>query len=358
MEGWVEKVKVFPGQHQNRKVIWLIFPYDQSLIQQVKSLGARWSVSEKAWHVPDNNHFRSLLALEPLPPVGKEVLDKIHPVNQKALQRMLDQLTLKGYSLNTVRTYSLELAQLLYQLRDFPVDQLSPERLRSYILYCIKELGLSENQVHSRLNAIKFYFEHVLGREEVTIEIPRPKKPAALPKVLSKAEVRRLFDATENLKHRLILQLCYGMGLRVSEIVQLKIEDIDSGRMQVHIRSAKGKKDRYVHLPEAVLEALRQYYKDFRPQEYLFEGQYGGQYSIRSAQAVFKQAMNKARIRKQVGIHCLRHSYATHLHEYGTDIGLIKELLGHQQIKTTLIYTHISNKNLRKVKSPLDQMND
>jgi site-specific recombinase XerD len=146
------------------------------------------------------------------------------------------------------------------------------------------------------------------------------------------------------------------MGLRVSEIVNLKITDIDSGNMQVFIERAKGKKDRYANLPESILEQLRTYYKQYKPTKYLFEGQYGEQYSIRSAQQVFKTAMKKAKINKEVGIHGLRHSFATHLLENGTDIKFIQELLGHNDIKTTLRYTHVSEKSLKKIKSPLDNM--
>src|SRR5699024_5486032 len=150
--------------------------------------------------------------------------------------------------------------------------------------------------------------------------------------------VLKLFAVTQNLKHRLLLQLCYGMGLRVSEIVNMKIEDIDSYRMQVRIDRGKGKKDRVINLPQTVLEDLRTYYKTYRPKKYLFEGQQGGQYSKRSAQVVFKNAMKKAGIQKSIGIHGLRHSYATHLLEMGTDISFIQRLLGHNDIKTTLIY--------------------
>jgi len=353
---WLQSVELEEGTHGERSVIWLHFPYDGALIKSAKELGAKWSQSKKAWWVPQTQHFRQILGFDAPMPAGKEVLSKIHPVNLPALQQLEDAILLRGYSPHTLRTYRLEFAQLLYILKAHPVETLTVDRIRSYALYCIKELRLSENQVHSRINAIKFYFEQVLGREDFMVEIPRPKKISALPKVLSTAEIKKLFAVTENPKHRLLLQLCYGMGLRVSEVVQLKIEDIDSKRMQVHIRCAKGKKDRYVNLPETVLDLLRSYYKEYQPKEYLLEGQYGGQYSTRSAQAVFKQAMNKARIRKQVGIHSLRHSYATHLHEYGTDISLIKELLGHQQIKTTLIYTHISNKSISKVSSPLDKL--
>lgn len=187
-------------------------------------------------------------------------------------------------------------------------------------------------------------------------DIPRPKKQLILPKTLSVQEIKRLFRVTKNPKHLLMLKLCYGMGLRVSEIVNLKVSDIDSDRMQVLIQRAKGKKDRYVNLPKSVLESLREYYKIYKPKEYLFKGQYGGAYAKRSAQAVFKEAMQKAKINKQIGIHGLRHSYATHLLEMGTDISLIQKLLGHNNLKTTLLYTHVSDKNLAKVKSPLDNL--
>lgn len=153
-----------------------------------------------------------------------------------------------------------------------------------------------------------------------------------------------------------MLRLCYGLGLRVSELVGLKVADIDSGNMQVHIQRAKGKKDRYVALPSSILEQLRAYFREYRPKEYLFEGQYGGAYTARSAQAVFKQALRKAGINKQIGIHGLRHSYATHLLEAGTDIGFIQKLLGHEDIKTTLLYAQVTNHDLKRVKSPLDNL--
>lgn len=237
------------------------------------------------------------------------------------------------------------------------INSLDTERLRKYFVYCHETLKLSENTIHSRMNAIKFYFEKVLHRDKMFFEIPRPKKPSKLPKVISTTDIKKLFGATTNLKHNTMLKLCYGMGLRVSEIINLKISDIDSKRMQVFIERAKGKKDRYVNLPDSILEQLRAYYREYRPKKYLFEGQHGDQYSIRSAQLVFKAAMQKAKINKEVGIHGLRHSFATHLLENGTDIRFIQELLGHNDIKTTLRYTHVSQKTLSKVKSPLDDIN-
>ncbi len=343
------------GEHQAKTVIWLRFDYDSAKIETIKSIGAKWSQSAKSWYLKDGAAARKLIGL-PQASIGKEALSNIAPVNQAALARMEETLLLKAYSPSTVRTYCIEFAQLLYLLRDVDVASLTSERLRSYILYCVRELRLSENAVHSRLNAIKFYFEQVLHREKFFADIPRPKKPSLLPKTLSAEDIKKIIAAAGNMKHRLMLQLCYGMGLRVSEVTGIKIHHIDSARMQVLIAGAKGKKDRYVNLPESILESLREYYKSFRPKDYLFEGQHRAQYSIRSVQAVFKSAMAKAGVNKPIGIHGLRHSYATHLHEYGTDIALIKELLGHNDIKTTLIYTHVSRRAISKVGSPLDKL--
>lgn len=265
-------------------------------------------------------------------------------------------LILKGFSVNTIRTYSVEFAQLLYIIKDFPVQNLSPEKLKSYFLYCVKELQLSENQIHSRMNAVKFYFEKVLHQEKLFFDIPRPKKPLLLPKSLNTKEIKKLFSVVENPKHQLILRLCYGMGLRVSEIVNVKIADIDSVANRVLIQQSKGKKDRYVNLPNATLSEMRSYYQQYKPKDYLFEGQFGGHLTTRSVQSVFKNAMQKADIRKKVGVHGLRHSYATHLLKYGTDISLIQKLLGHNSIKTTLIYTNVTDRHIQNVKSPLDRL--
>jgi integrase/recombinase XerD len=175
--------------------------------------------------------------------------------------------------------------------------------------------------------------------------------------LMSQADVKKLFQVTKNLKHNTMLKLCYGMGLRVSEIVNIKIKDVDSKNMQVFIAKAKGKKDRYANLPESVLDQLRVYFKEFKPTEYLFEGQYGGAYSSRSVQQVFKNALLNAKVNKDVGVHSLRHSFATHLLENGTDIRFIQDLLGHNDIRTTLIYTNVTDLSLKKIKSPLDDIN-
>jgi len=281
----------------------------------------------------------------------------IHLINHSAIIKMVEQLKLKGYSENTIKTYQNEFAQFLIALKHHSVDNCDAQKVRSYMLYCHEHLKLKENTLHSRLNALKFYFEQVLHREKMFFkEIPRPKKHLILPKTIHQNDIKKMLEATVNLKHNTMLKLCYGMGLRLSEIINIKVKDIDSKNMQVFIEKSKGKKDRYVNLPQSILEQLRTYYKEYRPQKYLFEGQDGGQYSKRSLQNVFKNALHKAGVNKNVGIHSLRHSYATHLLEQGTDIRFIQELLGHKDIKTTLIYTDVTNNSIRNVKSPLDNL--
>jgi len=349
---WTAKIV----EHDKTSRIAVYFEKDNALIQRIKKLsGVKWSKTLGAWHLPDTEAYRTQFKIE-AKIIGKNSIAKIHDINKIAYQNFTALLYLLAYSPNTIRTYTVEFAQLLYTIKGKNVNELTVEQLKSYLLYCLQTLKLSENQVHNRINAIKFYFEKVLKQPTITVDIPRPKKPLLLPKVIDINDVAKMIKKTENLKHKTLLMLVYGMGLRVSEIVNLEITAVDSKRMQVHIQGAKGKKDRYVNLPEAVLPVLREYYKMYKPQKYLFEGQYGQQYSARSAQQVFKQSLERAKINKKVGIHGLRHSFATHLLEQGTDISYIQKLLGHNDIKTTLIYAKVGKKDVAAVKSPLDQI--
>jgi integrase/recombinase XerD len=190
-----------------------------------------------------------------------------------------------------------------------------------------------------------------------TYYIPRQKKPKVLPNVLSEEEVLLIMNNMNNLKHRCIISLVYSAGLRLGEVTNLKPADIDSKRNYVIVRQGKGMKDRYSLLSSRVLEMLRIYYKEYQPKEYLFEGQFGGPYSATSIHNILKVAVDKAGIKKRVTVHTLRHSFATHLLERGTDIRYIQELLGHQSSGTTEIYTHMTQKGLGQIKSPLDNLN-
>ncbi len=283
----------------------------------------------------------------------------VDPINLHVLKAMRDHLILKAYSKSTIKTYINEMQQLLYRLGKIPADDLQPEHLKRYFVYCFEKLHLSENTLHSRMNAVKFYYEQVLHRERFFWDIPRPKKPLQLPKLLNEDELRRLFNALTNKKHKAMLFTAYSAGLRVSEIVQLKISHIDSERMQIFIENAKGKKDRFVNLSPMLLDILRAYIKEYspRPITYLFESeQTGAAYPTRTVQQIFSNAKSKAGILKDVGIHSLRHSFATHLLDKGTDIRYIKELLGHFDIKTTERYLHVSKRQLVNILSPLDEL--
>jgi len=349
--------KFLPDIHRDKNIIWIKFPYNQALIDALRFRfpSARWSRSKKSWYLPDLTSIRSVLVMDK-PEEHLKYMQSIHANNRDAFELYYNQLKLKAYSANTIRMYLAEFAHLLQIIKHYPVDDLSHKRLKDYFLYCVKVLKMRESKMNGKINAIKFYYEKVKHQPKMFFDIPRPKKPAKLPKMLSKKEIKRLFKQVKNTKHLLILKLCYGMGLRVSEIVNLKIEDIDSQRMQVLIAGAKGKKDRYVNLPESVLDSLRTYYRVYKPNHWLFEGQYGGAYSSRSVQAIFKKAMLNAGIKKKIGIHGLRHSYATHLLESGADLRFIQQLLGHFSIKTTQVYTHVSKSALNNIKSPLDSL--
>jgi integrase/recombinase XerD len=235
--------------------------------------------------------------------------------------------------------------------------ELTSEDIRSYLIFLIERKKFAASTVNQIFNALRFLYVEILKQPFRVSGISRPEKERKLPVVLSIEEVKRIFDSLGNLKHKILLMLVYSAGLRVSEAVHLKISDIDGNRKMIHVRGGKGKKDRYTVLSPVVLDGLREYWKAYRPKQWLFEGQERGHpYSIRSAEKVFEQASAKAGITKQVSIHSLRHAFATHLLEQGTDIRFIQELLGHSSIKTTEIYTHVSNRTVESIRSPIEKI--
>lgn len=276
--------------------------------------------------------------------------------NILAYEAMKNKLIVKGYSPHTIKNYLYEFQLLLRLLKERSINDLEKEHIQSYLLWLLKDKGCSETKVHTTVNAIKFYFEHVIDRQKVVYDLPRPKKPFKLPSILAAEEIVQLILSVKNLKHKTLLMTGYSSGLRVSEIIHLKMTDIDSKRMMMHLRGAKGKKDRMVPLSNMLLNTLRSYYLAYKPKVYVFESHFGEMYSARSAQKILQDAKKAAGIYKQGGIHMLRHSYATHLMESGTDIRIIQNLLGHNSIRTTMLYTHVSNKDLAKVESPLDKL--
>ncbi|RYZ59771.1 MAG: hypothetical protein EOO14_08035, partial [Chitinophagaceae bacterium] len=276
--------------------------------------------------------------------------------NQLALKRYTELLELKAYSKATHKTYTSAFYQLLRILGQVPVASLTKERVQAYLLWLLREKHYSAANLHTTINALKFYFEGVEGKGREFYDLPRPKKPYKLPAVLSEEEMIALIQKTENLKHRALLLTAYSAGLRVSELVSLQIRHIDSHRMLIHLHGAKGKRDRMVPLSQKLLETLRIYFRRYRPKVYLFEAEPGKPYNTHYAQAVLREAKQKAGVYKKGSVHLLRHSYATHLLEGGTDIRYIQTFLGHKSLQTTMRYTHVSRLKIEMIQSPLDRL--
>jgi site-specific recombinase XerD len=268
----------------------------------------------------------------------------------------IEHLEVRRYSLNTARTYVHLFVQFMNYLEGKDLLEVTEPDIKAFMSTIVRQ-GKSASYQNQMINAIKFYYEQVLDMPQRFYDFGRPRKSQKLPTVLSEQEVTRIIDNTPNLKHKAILVTIYSCGLRLSELLNLKIEDIDSDRRLVWVRCAKGNKDRKSVLSETTLVLLRQYYKAYRPKTYLFEGGPGHCYSPKSVQQILKRALAASGIRKPASPHTLRHSFATHLLENGTDLRYIQTLLGHSSPKTTEIYAHVSTKSFQGVVSPIDRLN-
>ena len=269
---------------------------------------------------------------------------------------MLQKLEIMRYSPHTIVSYKMLFEEFINYYTTRAIDDITEPEIIAFILYLVKERGISTSYQNQAINAIKFYYEKVKGGERKFYQLERPLKEQKLPTVLSVEEVKAMIKATTNAKHKTMIMVCYSAGLRLSEILNLRLKDVDSNRMQISIKAGKGKKDRYTLLSEKLLPLLREYYEQYKPKEFLFEGSDGGAYSERSMQAVVRGALRKAGIHKHATVHTLRHSFATHLLEGGTDLRYIQSLLGHGSSKTTEIYTHVTSKALSGIRSPLDSL--
>lgn len=349
------------GYYRDEPVIFIRFTYDIELIKKVKKIsGVHWSPSHKAWYVPDSDEHRRMLEAY-FPDFKNETgAQKGGGLRKDDTSAQIESFTRwlrsKRYSENTIKTYTEALRVFLQFFSYKELDEIGNEDIITFNNEYILKKGLSASYQNQMVNAVKLFFQTVQNRRLDIEKIHRPKKSKTLPNVLSKEEIKAILEVHGNIKHRAMLSLIYACGLRCGELLHMKIDDIDSKRNIVIIRQSKGKKDRIVPLSPRILEILRYYFRACRPGYWLFEGQKGGQYSEKSLQSVLKQALNKAGIRKPVSLHWLRHSYATHLLESGTDLRYIQELLGHSSSKTTEIYTHVSTKSLQQIKSPFDDL--
>jgi site-specific recombinase XerD len=262
------------------------------------------------------------------------------------------KLELKRYSANTVKNYISSFETFINQFQDKELKEINEVDIRKYLQLLIQK-GVSNSQVNLTINSIKFYYETVLGMPNRFYSIERPRKERLLPEVLSKEEIIKIIESANNIKHKCIIGLLYSSGLRRSELLNLEVTDIDSKRMVVIIKNAKGNKDRVTVLSPNLLKDLKTYYREYRPAKYLFEGQKGDKYSASSVLTIVKSSAIKAGMHKKVTPHMLRHSFATHLLENGTDLRHIQILMGHNSTKTTEIYTHVANNSFSEIKDLL-----
>lgn len=265
-------------------------------------------------------------------------------------------IDLRGLSPHTKSAYRLHVKNFSEHFGK-PPEQMGEAEIRKFLHHGIAVRKLSTSYASVCCSALKFFFTNTLGREWDNKKLPQIKRKKKLPQILSKEEILLLFDATNNIKHRAVLMTAYGAGLRVSELAKLKIADIDSKNMQIFVRQGKGQVDRFSLLSVANLTVLRKYYKQYHPKVWLFPGQYPtNAISTHALQKIFLEAKRKVGIEKEVSIHSLRHSFATHLLEDGVDICHIQKLLGHKSVSTTCKYLHLTRLSLLNVKSPLDSM--
>ncbi|HOU98245.1 MAG TPA: site-specific integrase [Bacteroidales bacterium] len=359
-------------QHRNEKVVCFVFEIDFQLIDILKTkLNARWSATKKMWYI-SYSKFNLNQTLEMFKNIAEIDIKSISNTasenaaqiethltddTQQEIEAFQKWLKFKRYSPNTIKTYSDSLFIFLNFFKQKNISSLNNHDVVLFVNEHILKQKLSFSYQNQIINAIKLYFREIRKSKIEVDTLQRPRREHKLPNVLSKEEVKAILEAPTNIKHRTMLSLIYACGLRRSELLNLKIGDVDSKRHMLIIRNSKGYKDRHVPISDKTIEMLREYYKTYRPKIWLFEGQYKGEpYSERSLEQVLKSALKKSNIHKPVTLHWLRHSYATHLLEAGTDLRYIQELLGHKSSKTTEIYTHVSQNSLQKIKSPFDDL--
>lgn len=329
------------------------FAYSKERVEKIRKLDDRiWDPKQEVWFAA--NTSGNLTKLKEF--FAQDELIFIWQKNEMSIDELEKKLQLEGYTSKTQEVYLSQVNKLLDWF-DGELARLEKQDIKDYIIWLKEEESLSHSFINQAISAIKFLALRVLKKGDLTEGIPRLKKEKKLPVVLSEKEVRRILSQPKNEKHKTMLALIYSSGLRVGEVVRLKAGDIDSDRMLLRVKQGKGRKDRYTLLSENCLKQVRRYYKLYKPEDWLFPGaKEGSHLTERTVQRVFKQACKKANINKDVSVHSLRHSFATHLLEHGTDLRYIQKLLGHKSSTTTEVYTHVSKRDIAKIRSPLDKI--
>jgi integrase/recombinase XerD len=371
--------KTIHVQNDSSGNFFVYLPPTAGYVRKVKAItGCRWHPTQKCWCIPNknaltilhklfpNNHFRIDVTPQTNAPTASSFPEKLQPYQhhkpsqpnpfQDVLQATQKHMRIKRYQPDTRKGYLRHIKRFLIFMNKDP-KQITPQEIHDYFLYLIEQKNLSFSNHNQIVSAIRFLYWQVLNQPLPQTAIPRPRKEHTLPTVLSQESVTRLLNAVDNVKHLSLLMLVYSGGLRVSEAVKLRPEDIDEDRGLMRVRQGKGRKDRYTILSEIAVEALRTYKHNYALTRWLFPGAKPGCHlTTRSAQKVVARARKKASIPQNATPHTLRHSFATHLLESGIDLRYIQKLLGHASSKTTEIYTHVSNKNLQNIQSPLNAL--
>jgi integrase/recombinase XerD len=361
--------------YQGRTMIRLDFPYDKTVIDEVRAIRGRiWSATNKCWYVPDTPQLRerfgitlNLVKDEAGRITGGMDFNGYRSTNLTAFEKLPEDLKTRllefrkwmeqhRYSEQTIRNYLNHLSQFFVYIGDIDIKTVTVEDVIRFNHDVIIRQKLSVSYQRVVTGAIKLFYSHFFDHNMDIDRLDRPFREKTLPMVLSKEEVQRILKSADNLKHRTMLSTIYSCGLRRGELLGLKIMDLDRDRNLIRIVQAKGRKDRYVPFSEKLKGMLDQYFHAYKPKVYVFEGQSGGQYSARSIAKVLEHAVAKSGVKKEVTLHTLRHSYATHLLDAGTDLRYIQEILGHSSPKTTMIYTHVSSRRIGEIRSPLDDL--
>lgn len=369
-----KRVTLKPITHKGRSCLSIEFVFDFELKEYIKRFdGVRWSFGKSYFYLLFNEAqlaaFKQYLLeggcevvvyeTQQVVRSLKDVSVGLPPLHMQKVaihKKYVDFLIGRRYSKNTVAVYSSFILDFLRFSGHKRSDKLDAEDVRLYLEWATKQLNYSVSTHRQAISALKL-FTHFYPKCAIDPEaIAMPKRDLKLPVVLSQQEVMSILQATRNLKHRSALAMLYGSGLRIGELIDLKLESFDFHRRLLHVRNAKGRKDRYASIAESCIPLLQNYYATYKPKVYFLENPGGGQYSAGSVRNFLKTSCKLAGITKKVTPHTLRHSYATHLLEAGTDIRYIQELLGHSRPETTMVYTHVQRKDLQTIRSPLDQL--
>ena len=356
-------INISTGLHRNNSVFFLHFYFNDLIIEKLKSISARWSQTKKCWCLKNSEENLALI-LELFKDITKVDVSKIPKktgfkrdlttAEKKILNNFYLFLKGKRYSQSTIQTYTIFVADFINFHTKTPLEELTNRDVELFIETVFIERNYSVSSQRQFISALKIFTVFYPQIKINNLSLERPKKSRTLPSVLSQEEVLRIIQYTQNIKHRAILTLLYSCGLRIGELINLKLADFHVERKQLIVKKGKGRKDRYVSLADSFLPLLSNYYHSYKPTIYFVEGQNGGKYSAESIRSFLRKSCKKAGIRKLVTPHTLRHSYATHLLENGVDLRYIQTLLGHSKPETTMIYTHVQRKDLMEIQNPLD----